>query len=148
MELKIKISQAIMAFIIAFWSLVIPIQGFIGIVIAAVLLDTMTGIAASVRKGGWHTLQSTKLFNVAVKLFFYMGVILLFFMIGTHVFEGEIMGIKYPLTKSITLVFLYIESKSFDENQKVFSGKSIAQWLRELYKNLKAIKKDFNDLSE
>ncbi len=64
-------------------------------------------------------------------------------MIGTHVFEGEIMGIKYPLTKTITLVFHTLESKSFDENQKVFSGKSIAQWLRELYKNLKAIKKDF-----
>ena len=148
MNLNINIQQILAGLLFSLSVILMPIKGFMLIMLFAVIIDTITGIAASIKQRGYSSLVSNKYFNVPIKLFFYWAVIFMFYYIDVHVFNAKLLDVELLLAKSVTVIFLYIEAKSFNENQAVFSGKPLEVWLREMYTNLKKIKKDFTDLTQ
>ena len=109
--------------------------------------DTVFGIYAAVKKGGWKAFTSNKLFNVVIKSFFYLMCIILAFCVDSFLLDGEtIMGIKLFFAKSITCLFLYIELKSIDETSVKLGNRSIWVIMKEMLGKLKSIKKDLNEV--
>ena len=91
-----------------------PIKGLLLITGMAVFLDTIFAIYTTITLNGWASYQSTKLFNIVVKSFFYLGSIVLTFFIDTHIVGiNLIMGIELFLSKVITfpemLIFCNLE---------------------------------------
>ena len=66
-----------------------PIKGLLITTGLFVLLDTIFAVYATIKLNGWKSYQSTKLFNIAVKTFFYLGSIVLAFFVDTHIVENN-----------------------------------------------------------
>lgn len=148
-----KINQNMKEYItIAFLSLITilaPIKAFIFLIAFFVFVDTVYAIIGVLKKYGLSHFKSTKLFNIVIKTFFYSMSILLVFLIDKYIFDSSIMGIKLLLTKSITLLWTYIEIVSINEtSMNYFGNKSIWVHLKELVNKGKDIKKDLNDITE
>ena len=54
-----------------------PIKGLLITTGLFVFLDTLFAVYVTIKLNGWKSYQSTKLFNIAVKTFFYLGSIVL-----------------------------------------------------------------------
>lgn len=124
-----------------------PIQSFIITISFFVFFDTLFGVYASIKLGGKAAFRSNLLFNVVIKSFFYMGVILLGFLIDVAIFEGSLMGVTSLVSKLLTLVFCYIEIKSLDETSIRLGNKSFWIILKELIGKGKEFKKDISKLT-
>ena len=70
----------------------IPIQGLLLLMILFIFLDTCFGIYSTVKRKGWKSFRSTKLFNLVVKSFFYLASIILAFLVDTYVFQSKLFG--------------------------------------------------------
>lgn len=125
-----------------------PIHGLLILISTAVFFDTFFAIYMNVKLKGWRSFSSTKLFNVVVKTFFYMGTILLAYLIDTHILEGRLFDVKNLISKIITFVWIYIEIKSIDETSMKLGNKSFWVILKELIKKTKDLKKDINDIKD
>jgi hypothetical protein len=123
-----------------------PIQGMILLIIGFVALDTIFGIKSVVKIKGWKHVRSGELFNIAPKLFFYVGSTILLFMTDTHIFDGELFGIVNLLSKSISMVFIFNEAKSINENRMKVGKKDLVVTAKELLTFAKTFKKDINEL--
>ena len=127
----------------------LPIKGLLLMMVLAISIDTVLGIYAAVKNGGWRAFTSTKLFNIVTKSFFYLVSIILAFCVDTYIVGGSIMSIPLFFAKTITCVFLYIEVKSIDETSVTKLGnKSLWTLLKELITKVKDVKKDLNDVVE
>lgn len=122
-----------------------PIKGLIILITLFVGFDTIIGIYASKKTG--NDFSSTRLFGLAVKTFFYMGSILLAYMIDTFVLGGTAFGIKLLSSKIVTVVWCYIETKSIDEKSVMLGNRSIWVILREFFKRAKALKDDLKNIT-
>lgn len=137
------------AFLITIATFLTPIKGLLIITGTAVFLDTIFAIYTTIKLNGWASYQSTKLFNIAVKTFFYLGSIVLAFFIDTHIVENNaVMGIKLPISKSATIFWLYIELKSIDETSQKLGNKPFLDIINGIVKWLKSFKKDINEIKE
>lgn len=126
-----------------------PIKGLLITTGLFVLLDTIFAVYATIKLNGWKSYQSTKLFNIAVKTFFYLGSIVLAFFVDTHIVENNaIMGIKLPISKFATIFWLYIELKSIDETSQKLGNKPFLDIINGIVKWLKSFKKDINEIKE
>lgn len=126
-----------------------PIKGLLITTGLFVLLDTIFAIYATIKLNGWKSYQSTKLFNIAVKTFFYLGSIVLAFFVDTHIVENNaIMGIKLPISKFATIFWLYIELKSIDETSQKLGNKPFLDIINGIVKWLKSFKKDINEIKD
>jgi len=126
-----------------------PIHGLIITITLAVGLDTITGIYASVKKKGWKKgFESHKLFNIVSKTFMYVGTIMLMFCLDKFLFDGSIMNIKYLLAKVVTVVWIYFEAKSVDENLVKVGFRSFGEILMELFNKVLKLKKNLNELKK
>ena len=126
-----------------------PIKGLLIITGMAVFLDTIFAIYTTIKLNGWSSYQSTKLFNIVVKSFFYLGSIILAFFVDTHIMEGcDVMGIKLPISKFTTVFWLYIELKSIDETSQKLGNKPFIEIINSIVKWLKSLKKDINEIKE
>lgn len=112
------------------------------------MLDTFFGIYASIKIDGMSSFRSHKLFNVVVKLFFYLASIILAFGIDKYIFDGTLFNIKYLLPKGITMLWIYIEIKSLDESSIKIGNKSVWILLKEFIDKLKNIKTDIGNLTK
>ena len=65
-----------------------PIKGLLLITGLCVLLDTFFAIYTTIKLNGWASYQSTKLFNIVVKSFFYLGSIILAFLMISKVIKS------------------------------------------------------------
>ena len=124
-----------------------PIKGLIIIAGAFVLLDTVLGIYTNVKLKGWKSFKSSKFFNVAVKSFFYMGTILLAYLIDHYIIEGTIYDITNLCSKVVTMLWVIIEAKSIDENSVKLGNKPVLEIIRGIITKLKGFKKDFNEIN-
>jgi hypothetical protein len=133
--------------LITFLVFITPIQGLIWLISFAVGFDTIFAIYVSVKQKGISSFSSTKLFNIVVKTFFYMGSIILAFLIDKFIFEGKVYDIPFLSSKIITTIWLYIEIKSIDETSMKLGNKSLWVIFREVISKGKGLKKDINDLN-
>jgi hypothetical protein len=145
---NITMKEYLLALLISALTVIAPIKAFIITIALFVLSDTALAIYWTIKTNGIESFKSNKLFNVVVKTFFYMGAILLAFMVDTYIFEGVLLGIKLLMTKSVTLLFCWIELKSLDETNMKLGNKSIWVHFKELIGKSKDIKKDLNDVIE
>lgn len=123
-----------------------PVKIFLIIIGLFVLLDTIFAIYTTIKLNGLSSFRSNKLFNIVIKTFFYMGTIILSFLIDKFIFEGVIFGVNLLLVKCITLLFCYIELKSIDETSIKFGNKSIWVLIKELINKGKELKKDLEEV--
>ena len=126
-----------------------PIKGLLLVTGMAVFLDTIFAIYTTITLNGWASYQSTKLFNIVVKSFFYLGSIMLAYFIDTHIIGvNKIMNIDLFLSKVITLFWLYIECKSIDETSQKHGNKPFYVILKNILDKAKDLKKDINEIKE
>jgi hypothetical protein len=126
-----------------------PIKGLLLVTGMAVFLDTIFAIYTTIKLYGCKSYQSTKLFNIVVKSFFYLGSITLAFFIDTHIIGvNKIMGIELFLSKVITIFWLYIECKSIDETSQKHGNKPFYVIIKNILEKAKELKKDINGIKE
>lgn len=125
-----------------------PLYGLFGLITFAVALDTSFAMYSVVKLQGWSKLVSTKFFNLAVKTFFYMGTIILAYLIDTHIFENQIMGINLLLSKATCVVWTIIEAKSIDETSQKLGNRPFLVIVKGIISKVKEFKKDLNDIKE
>lgn len=126
-----------------------PIKGLLIITGMAVFLDTIFAIYTTIKLNGWSSYQSTKLFNIVVKSFFYLGSIVLAYFIDTHIIEkNTLFGVNLLISKAVTIFWLYIECKSIDETSQKLGNKPFLEIINSIVKWLKNFKKDINEIKE
>ena len=126
-----------------------PIKGLLILTGIAVFLDTIFAIYTTIKLNGWQSYQSTKLFNIVVKSFFYFGSIVLAFFIDTHIVEhNTLFGINLLISKAVTIFWLYIEVKSIDETSQKLGNKSFYFTIKNFMSKAKDLKKDINEIKE
>ena len=124
----------------------IPIQGLLLLMILFIFLDTCFGIYSTVKRKGWKSFRSTKLFNLVVKSFFYLASIILAFLVDTYVFQSKLFGVDCLVSKSMALVWIYVEIKSIDETSVGLGNKSIWVILKEMIAKAAEFKKDLKSV--
>ena len=143
-----RTTKTLTAIITTFLIFITPIYGLLSIITFAVGFDTIFAIYVSIKLNGIKSFRSTKLFNVVVKTFFYMGSIIFAFMIDKYMFEGKILDIPYLISKVITFVWLYIEIKSIDETSMKLGNRSLWVIVKEIINKGKSFKKDINEIKD
>jgi len=128
-------------------SFLAPIQGLLLLMIAFVFFDTITGIYASVKLKGQESFRSGILFNIVPKIFMYLSTIILAYGVDILIIN-EIFGMKYILAKILSIIFIYTEIKSIDENSMKLGNRSFWTVLKEIITRLRYLKKDINGLKE
>ena len=128
-------------------SFLLPIKGFLLAVGLMVLLDTIVGIYTTIKLNGRKSFQSTKLFNLVVKSFFYGSTICIMYVIDYFLIGiGGIFGISLISSKIASIIFIYIELKSIDESSQKLSNPPFYVMIKNLFTKLKSLKKDLNDI--
>lgn len=141
--------KTLTAIFISLVTLISPIKGLITLIGMCVVLDTLFAIYTTIKLNGWKSYQSTKLFNIVVKTFFYMGSIILAYFIDSHIIETNlILGIPLFISKGITLFWVYIEVKSIDETSQKHGNKPFYLLIKDLMTKAKDLKKDINEIKE
>jgi len=126
-----------------------PIKGLLLVTGFAVFLDTLFAIYTTIKLNGWVSYQSTKLFNIVVKSFFYLGSIMLAYAIDINIIGANlIMNIDLFLSKVITIFWLYIEVKSIDETSQKHGNKPFYTIIKNMLDKAKELKKDINEIKE
>jgi hypothetical protein len=134
--------------ILAFISFLSPIYGIIFLLSLAVMTDTIFAIYATIKLNGIKSFQSNKLFNLAIKTFFYMGSLLLAFTIDTFIVSSNTMfGIELLFSKVIAILWIYIEVKSIDETSIKLGNKPLLTIIREMINVFKSLKKDIGNIN-
>jgi hypothetical protein len=134
--------------ILAFISFLSPIYGIIFLLSLAVMTDTVFAIYATIKLNGIKSFQSNKLFNLAIKTFFYMGSLLLAFTIDTFIVSSNTMfGIELLFSKVIAILWIYIEVKSIDETSIKLGNKPLLTIIKEMINVFKSLKKDMGNIN-
>jgi hypothetical protein len=135
--------------LITILSFLSPIWGLALLVGFAVISDTAYAIYAVVSKKGWKAYKASILFDIAPKTFFYMGSLLFAFLIDKFIIDTNvILGVDLLVSKTIAVLWTYIEVKSIDETSKKLGNRSMYVVIKELIKNAKSIKKDVDEIKE
>lgn len=143
---NLTMKEYLLGLVISVLTILAPIKAFIIIIALFVCSDTAIGIYATIKLNGLSSFRSNKLFNIVIKTFFYMGAILLAFLMDNYVFDGSILGVKMLLAKAMTLLFSYIELKSIDETSIKLGNKSIWVLFKELFAKGKELKHDLGEI--
>lgn len=128
------------------FTFLLPIKALILMVIGFVILDTLMGVYVTIKKEGRKSFRSGKLWNIVPKTFLYSSTIILSFLVDKFVLGGSLMGISYLLSKSISVLWTYIEIKSIDENSQKLGNRPFLDLVKELFIKLKMIKNDINQI--
>jgi len=139
---KTRQMKYISYFLITFASFFSPVYGLIMTLLGFILADTIMGIYTTIKLHGIESFKSTKLFNVVVKLFFYVTSVMCMFAVDQFILSGQIGGIKHVLSKSFCVLFIYIEIKSIDESSMKLGNRSLWSIVKELVNRIQSLKKD------
>lgn len=141
------IASFLKSFLIIALSFLSPIYGIISLLSMAVIADTIFAIYATIRLNGINSFQSNKLFNLAIKTFFYMGSLLLAFTIDTVIVgSNKMFGIDLLFSKAVAVLWIYIEIKSIDETSIKLGNKPLLILIKEIVKVFGKLKKDMGSL--
>jgi hypothetical protein len=125
-----------------------PIHGMLMTTALFVLIDTLFAIHIAVKLGGWTEFKSHKLWNFCPKVFFYLGAIILGFLVDKYLLEGKIWGVNLLITKFVCLFFVYIEIKSIDETNMKDGNRSLWAIIKEIVIKIKDVKSDINSVKK
>ena len=124
-----------------------PIQGLLISVGTAIALDTIFGIAKSIKLG--EKITSRKLSNIVSKFVLYQAAVLLIFTIDIFLL-GEFFkmwfSIPFFFTKVVTIILIFIESVSIKENFEESFNVDVFKLLKGFLKRSKEIKDDIDVL--
>lgn len=124
-----------------------PIQGLLISVGTAIALDTIFGIAKSIKLG--EKITSRKLSNIVSKFVLYQAAVLLIFNIDTFLL-GEFFkmwfSIPYFFTKVVTIILIFIEAVSIKENFEQAFNVDVLKMLKKFLKRSAEIKEDIDVL--
>lgn len=144
-----KTALFIKTIILTILTFIMPIKGLLALTGLAVFIDTIFAIYVTIKQNGRHSFQSTKLFNIVVKSFFYLGSIILAYFVDMYIIEDhKIFGIPLLIAKTTTVFWLYIEIKSIDETSQKLGNKPFICILKDLMQKAKDLKKDINEIKE
>jgi len=134
--------------VISITTFLTPIFGFLLLMGIMILADTVFAMYVAYTTGnGMKSLTSDKFFNIAPKIFFYLGSIILAFGCDyLFIGNGSVFGVTLLGTKVVSFTFIANEIKSINETYVKKFGKSIYDTVKELYVTVKKIKKDISDL--
>ena len=142
------ISSFLKTTLITFLVFITPIKGLLFLISFAVGFDTAFAIYVAIKQNGISAFKSTKLFNIVIKTFFYMGSILFGFLIDKHILDEKLFDISFLISKTITVVWLYIEIKSIDETSMKLGNRSLWVIFKEMISKAKDLKKDINEIKD
>ncbi len=120
-------------------TLITPIHSLLITMLLFVISDTVFALYKSYKLD--QPITSHKLFNIVPKMFLYLGSIILAFAINTSILNFKMFGVDLLLSKSVTVLWIYIEVKSMDETSKALGNKSLWHILYEMIDRIKEIKK-------
>jgi hypothetical protein len=127
-------------------ALLIPIQGLLVLTFLMLLIDTIYAVYCVVKIKGLKSFKSALLRKgISAKVFLYMGSIIIMFSIDTMIFGGVLFGIKMLLAKSISMIWVYTELKSIDENSQTSGNRPFLSIAKEALGFFKAMKKEVED---
>ncbi len=124
-----------------------PIQGLLISVGTAIALDTIFGIAKSIKLK--DKITSRKLSNIVSKFVLYQAAVLLIFTIDTFLL-GEFFKIWFSIpfffTKIVTIILIFIESVSIKENFEQAFKVDVWSMLKKLLARAKEVKGDIDEI--
>ena len=124
-----------------------PIKWVFLIIFISVLIDTIWAIRVQIKTKGRSSFKSRILrLGLAHKIFKYFGSTFLLYMIDIHIFGGTLFGYKYLLSKSIAMIWIYTELKSYDESNQKLGKKPFIDTAKEALGFYKKVKKEIEDV--
>lgn len=109
----------ILSLLLAFLSVITPIQPLIIMAFAAIILDTYFGLWKTVKLFGFKAIRSRRLSDTITKSLLYVGGIVLIFFVEKYILIGigkHYTNIDNIFTKGFTLFCLITEGKSINES--------------------------------
>jgi len=141
-----KVMEYTKPFLMAVFTFLTPINGLLGLLFLAVLIDTLFAIYIAVKQRGWSAFQSVILRKgIGAKLLFYLGTVILAFLIDKYIIGASAFRIPYLLSKAISSIWIYVEVKSIDETSMKMGNRSIWVIIREMIQKLANLKKEIDD---
>jgi hypothetical protein len=126
-----------------------PIKWVFVIIFIAILLDTIYAIKVRIKVDGRKSFKSRLLrLGLSHKIFKYMGTTFLLYMIDVHIFGGALLGFNYLLSKSMAMIWVYTEMKSWDEKNQLLGRRPFIDMAKEALGFYKGVKKEIDDLNE
>lgn len=126
---------------------VAPIQWVFVIIFIAMMVDTIWAIKVQIKTKGRSSFKSRILrLGLAHKVFKYMGSTFLLYMIDVYIFGGGLFGLNYLLSKSIAMIWIYTELKSYDESNQKLGKKPFIDSAKEALGFYKKVKNEMNDI--
>lgn len=123
-----------------------PVKALLATISIFVMVDTLFALYVYIYVGE-EKFKSNRLFNLAIKTFVYMGVIIMGFALDLFIFGG-LFGIPHLIAKIMTLVFVYTEITSINEKSMKLGNKSIWLMIKELINKGKELKSDLSDVMD
>ena len=124
-----------------------PIFGIMVLVGGAIMMDTATGIWKAKKKG--NKVSSKGLQSLVAKMFFYQSVVVLLFLLDHFILNDVIAlvwdKIPYATTKLVSLVLVWIEVLSINENYEEVKGISIIDRVKKMVGMVKKVKDEISD---
>jgi len=140
--------KSIIGLLTSFFAIFAPIQGLIILLTMLVGIDTIFAIYVAIKLKGRSAFRSNKLFNIVIKTFFYVGSLMILFMVDKFVFGGVLFGITFLLSKAASLFWCYVELKSVDEKSMKLGNRSFWVILTEGIRKYHSVKKDLGEIEK
>ncbi len=130
-------------------TLLMPIKGMLLLCFALVLIDTAFAVYTTINLNGRKSFRSVLLRRgLTRKIFYYFTSIIIMYSIDTLIFGGILFGIHMLLAKSVTMIFVYIEVKSVDENSQLLGNRPFVVVAKEALGFFKQIKSEVEGLKK
>lgn len=127
----------------------IPIRELLIAVGMAIIIDTIFGIARTVKLKGWKSYTSRKLSRLASKMALYQFVLLSLYVIDVNVLNEiglHLFNINLVSTRAVALTLIYIELKSIKENFEDIFKINLWSELKNLLMRTKEVKRDVSEI--
>lgn len=126
-----------------------PIQGLILLLICFITFDTIVAIYVSIKTKGIKSFRSALLRKgLTSKIFLYLGSVMLAYMVDIYVMGITTFGISYLLSKGLTSIYCYSETKSIDENSMKLGNRSLFVIMKEFIKKVSGYKDEVKKIVE
>lgn len=130
-------------------TLLMPVKGMLLLCFALVLIDTAFAVYTTIYLNGRKSFRSVLLRRgLTRKIFYYFTSIIIMFAIDKLIFDGILFGIHMLLAKSVTMIFVYIEIKSVDENSQMLGNRPFIMVAKEALGFFKQIKNEVEGIKK
>ncbi len=146
---QILIKNYLSTLILSIATFFVPISHLLLLVGVFIFADTALGMYKSYKKN--DTITSRKFSNIVSKMFLYQGAIILAYMLDAFLlgeFSKLFIDIELLITKLTTLVIIFTEIKSLDENFKIVTGIHLWQVFKKMLRRAEEVKTDIKKLKK